>query len=221
MIVLSKRYWAAILVLVLLAGMPAWLHAGSAMFRDDCANPARLRLPSRIPGTGLGTEKPRRYEGGIFQWTDGLVETNVRVHRPSRFRIVRSFGPDEFYFDPKRFYVGNPFPNDVVTKRWLQVEGEELPYFTRYDPSEGAANLGSYMYIFDGRPIHDLFAESLASWVPQLVDGTHPVTLLLIDQSGDIEDIDAVMASSEAWLLDAWAYYASVCRPSDSPRPVQ
>ncbi len=215
MIVLSARYWALILGTALLAAVPAWLHAGSAMFSDDCANPAELLQTSRIPGTGEGRAGEHIDEQGIFQWTNGEVETKIHVNRPSRYRIVRSFGLAEFYFNPKRFFLGNPFPSDIVTERWAHAGDEKLPYFTRSDHSEGQAVVSAYMVIFDGRPIHGLFAESAASWFSQLFGGTRPVTLLLIDQGGNLEDHDAVVESSEAWLRDAWEYYASVCRPRE------
>lgn len=211
MIELSPRHWVVLTVLALAAALPSWLHVGGAMHRDDCANPAQLRLTSRIPGTSEGVEDEKKHEMGIFQWTNGTLHSDVPVDRAPKFRIVRSFEPAEFYFEPKRFLVGNPFPSDVVTPRTLRVGPDELPYFTRYDTSEGRAVVTSYLYVFDGRPIRNLFAASFDQAGAQLAEGTRPVTLFVTDRVGELGQEARMIASSEAWLADAWRYYASVC----------
>lgn len=213
MIQLSGRYTTPVLALLALAALPVWLHAASGVVRDDCAHPAALLAADRIAGTRPDPERRDSRAAHHVQWTEGSIAPRVPGRFDLSFRIIRSYDLSRFYGVPYWTFFHNAFPDDRRELRRVRADGYTLPIHWRYDDSEGVPRVIEYLYVLDGRPARHPFTASLRSALPQLLGGTRPVTLFVvygIARPG--EGAEPIERSADAWLVDAWRYYESVCK---------
>jgi hypothetical protein len=207
---LSTRWaWVASLLLALIA-FPAWLWAPNPG-GDDCASPMRLFAEHVAPESSEGRRTREKLD--VFQWIDGPAPSPPNATRPSRFRLVRSWESNRFYFEQSDFLYANPFPSDEIELRWATTGDGEIPYYVRHDNSEGLAAVSAYLILFGGRPVVHPFLESVADAGSQLTGGAKPTTLILFDGATPLDHKEEMLASAEAWLVEAWGHYRDVCSP--------
>jgi hypothetical protein len=129
-----------------------------------------------------------------------------------RFRVVRSLEPSEFYMRPVRYLESMPFPPEPKL-RWTEVGSHRLPvqFVTRYDPA--ATHLAAYMFVYDSRPVVHPFPVSLANAIPDLMNGTRPVTFFLIYGAAPDRRLPELEEKALEFMADAWSYYDRVCSP--------
>jgi len=206
----SRRFAAPTLALVVAAAIPVLWFAAAERRRDDCAHPERLFEADRIEGTARSRERTDAYEPHLVQWTDGAIAERDGTH-PVRFRIVRSYRPEDFYATPARYFHRYATPEDPTEIRWLEADGERLPVHHRIETSTAAPVLFQYVLIFGGRPVRHVFLSGVAAALSQLRHGTQPVTLLMTFGEDELSSIDAIRRISDAWLRAAWRHYREAC----------
>lgn len=213
MIEVSTRYLPAALALILLALVPVAIHSYAGRVHDDCAAPAALEDMDAVLGSFDVVQRQEKVRGSFLQWTQGRVEPAGFGVEPMEFRVVRSATPRRIYLGPTSL-LGKKIEPDEIGVRWIEVDGERLPIHTgtAYHHSKGALQVASWLYVYGGRPVASPFRAQLASALPQLFQGTTPLTIFLISGYGPRRRIDVVSGPSDEWLASAWRHYASVCR---------
>ncbi len=207
---LARRFVTPSLALFLVAGIPIWLHAATAWELDDCADPAALLEVQHVPSSRVVQERVDRYGRGRFQWTEGELVHGDHASDVLRFRIVRSFDAFAFYGPPLPYFFGNAFPEDRRELSQVDADGVQLPIHWRH--ASVGPSLHGYVFVMDGRPVVRPFDGGLASAGRQLLSGRRPITLFVVYGTFARSPAADVEARAEAWLVDAWRRYRSVCR---------
>jgi hypothetical protein len=221
MIPLSDRHALPVIVAMLLFAMPIGYHALSQPRVDDCASPARLLEPGLLPFSTRDHDPPRKR----LKWVGKGPWGALRVDRPwvvkPRWRIVRSYDLDRFYFTPPGFYYGF-FPEHTAETRWRRADGVALPIHVRVDDSEGLRNFGAYLYVFAGQPVRHPLAASLRHALRQIIGGALPLNMILVEGGFTFAHARENEKFLIDWMRSAWIEFDAVCgsreRASTAPR---
>lgn len=221
MIPLSDRHALPVIVAILLLAMPIVYHALWQPRVDDCASPARLLEPDLLPFSTRDPDPPPKQLRGVKKGPRGaLLVDRSWVVKP-RWRIVRSYDLDKFYFAPPGFFYSF-FPESTSETRWLRANGADLPIHVRVDESEGNRNFGAHLYVFAGQPVRRPLAASLRHALQQITGGALPLNVILVESGSTFAHARENEEFLIDWMRSAWIEFDAVCgsreRVSTSPR---
>jgi hypothetical protein len=211
-VIVAPRPLLPLLALLLVALVPVAYHAYGDANHDDCADPAGLLASYQIPGTQDDNERWDKHVNGWIQWTEGNLQVGRRSTDPLIFRIVRSFHGRRVYLSPTGFIPGKLEPDDNVVE-WLDVDGERVPIHVGsvFEHSRQAMMLVAYMFAYGNEPVAHPFRAQLASAIPEIFEGSRPVTLFIVSGFAPRERLKATEATAREWLAGAWRLYRSSC----------
>lgn len=212
MIEVSTRYLPAALAMILLAIVPVAVHSYGSINRDDCADPAALARMESMLGVFDVVQRPEKLRGTWLEWTMGRVQPSGFGVEPMEFRVVRSLRPRRIYLDPTSLLNEKVEPDEIGV-RWIDAGDVKLPIHTGtvFHYSKGAMQVASWLYVYRGRPVEAPFRQQLASALPQLFEGTTPLTIFLISGYAPRHRIELMTGPSDEWLVAAWHHYTSAC----------
>ena len=212
MIRLSRRHALATALLLAVAALPVWLRQAAGVMSDPCADPSALwRLPAY--GMQYWWLDNRQTNGELFPLALGgkLALLGPEVDA-LHFYVLRGDDPFEFYGFPDG-WVARPLPSDRISMKLVSVGPDVLPVHRRYDESFGTTRFSQYLLVQGVRPIsHPLSGGLEVAW-DQLVHGTQPVSLFVIQAIGDGARLEQLEAKAEEWLAEVWSDYREACRP--------
>jgi hypothetical protein len=207
---LSSRFAWAILVVVLMAGVPVAIHTLRLDDRDDCAHPELLN-PMIFSNVSDFEEPKGPAKPLTLSSVQGQVTTADSVP-PLRFSIIRTFGPAGIIAKPSESIV-----------HAMEIGRKELTWFVRGDSRipihwvsesrRAGIRFASYFFIYDAEPTAAPRTSVLTSAFPRLFTGARPLTLFAIGGEVRIKREKAAREAAEAWLLSAWDQYRSACLP--------
>jgi hypothetical protein len=213
MIPFARRFSLATAVCLAAAAVPVWLHAATGPTFDPCRDPGALaRLPAYAAKFDP-TEK-RQSDGRPYALAiQGELPTIEGGTGPLRFFVLRGAEPHHFLGRPESTFLSMPLPGDRTETHALAVGTDVLPVHRRYDDSLDVLRFSEYTLIQGTTPVRSALTGGLANALDQLVRGTEPVTMFLIQGFVRVGDDDAVEAVSDAWLTRAWSDYREACLP--------
>ena len=213
MIPLARRFSAVTAGLLAAAALPVWLHQATGATFDPCADASALE---RLPAFGPAPERlqtPRSDYEFFALSIGGEIAPPDSVAEPLRFSMVRSHDPFDFYGDPANRVTHTPFPDDRIETHALVVGSDVLPVQRRYDDSFGSTRFSQYLLVQGTRPVSHPFTGGLALALPQLVRGTQPATLFVVQGVGHEGNLSALEEKADAWLAQAWTDFRRACLP--------
>ena len=203
----STRYATALLVLVVLAVSPLALRTVRPTVDDDCGNPEQIADLGAIPGTREVEVHPRREERGFQVWTQG----SIAFKRGDGYRLkaaaLRSFEPIELYTRPPSFLMRH-FEAEKREVEVVDVDGAPVTIHTVYN---GSTRFASWAFVYDGRSVQNPVWEQVRTALPQVWNGTRPLTLLVVAGEVDPTRREAGRQRAVRWLTDAWRHHRRVC----------
>lgn len=204
---LSARWAPALTALLLLSLPPVWLHALAAPTRDDCAAPAAFFGAGRIGAVEVG---PAAAPGDLANAVEGRAHTAG----PGRLavRAIRTFDPVPLYVSPIAFGFDRSLYLGPTAVRRVAAGSEVLPVHWSTREGAGVARIEAWVFVHGGEPVRHPAASGLALALPQLLEGTRPVTLLIASAAGPLEALPALERATERWLADAWLELEAACR---------
>ena len=205
----STTYALPLLVLLLLAAIPIWLHVLRGDGPDDCADPQKLFDVAGIPRSRLTVE--RAHNQGFVQRSEGLAP-GPREATDIKFRIFRSYDRQDLILNPVRSlpdsYQIAMHPSEL---HWVDVGGERLPVYLQNVASMADMRVVAYFFVYRSRPLAHPFRAQLASALPSLLSGSPPLTLVSATTLGTRRDAQSLESAVLAWMGHAWEWYRSVC----------
>jgi hypothetical protein len=131
---------------------------------------------------------------------------------PLRFRVVRSDRP--FALFGNWFTTLDP-PMDAAELDTVELpfEGGSIPIQEVRESSAGATHIAAALFVYDERPVGSLLHAQLQGIGQQLLRGTLPITMYVVDGLAPAEREDLVETPAQAWLLEVWKQHRMVCGP--------
>jgi hypothetical protein len=207
---LSSRFAWAILVVVLIAGIPVATHTLRLDDRDDCAHPELLN-PIIFSNVSDFEEPKGPAKPLTLSSVHGKVAAADSVP-PLRFSIIRTFGPAGIIAKPSESIIRNM---EIGRKElnWFERGDSRVPIHWVSESQRNGIRFASYLFIYDLEPTASPRTSVLASAFPRLFTGGRPLTLFAIGGEVRRKDEESAREAAEAWLLSAWDQYRSACRP--------
>jgi len=206
----STRH-SGLLIGILLVGVAvsvSHLRFGSQI--DDCANPQQLYALDRIEGSLPRLEHWNLHDEQRIQVSEGMVPVPVEGADALTFRVRRNRDPKRLYRAPLRATPEIGYVTDFGVD-WLPSESGPVPIHTAYGHTDKAVQLSLYLFIYDGRPVENMFREQMLSAPRHVLTGGPPLTLVTISGSSLLNDFEQVDAFAKQWLVSAWEFYEEVC----------
>jgi len=181
-------------------------------FRDPCRNPAALQATSLIDGfRPLGERLEKRGPHDI-QWSEGEIPRVGRPSEPLHFQILRSYDARKLYEHTVRFASEKLEPEEhEILPRISQ--GEELPIHLVRDHTRSPSVILAYLFAYRGRPVAQPLLALLEDAPRQLLRGSAPLTLFLVEARAPHRRTAAAEEAAERWLVAAWRQYRMACGP--------
>ena len=209
MIRLSGRHAGGLIGILLLFAVPLLLTELRARRRDDCRDPARLFVTSAIEGSKPTGESMPSASKDVIQWSYGQLPNPQFPKSPLRFQIVRSY--DRAYLSMTQV-LGTPLDPEVHSLERVTANGIEVPIHVVIDNTRDPSRFAAWVYAHDGRPVENPLFAMLASAPSQLLRGSQPFTILMVDGILLGEDPAPIVESAKRWLVAAWEHFAQACR---------
>jgi len=210
MIPISGRHALPAIVALWLLAIPIGYHTLARPRVDDCADPARLRVPDFLPRSAGVNPDPDKARIEVIAWSDGGVLTDGPWKRKPRWRIVRVYDLAKFYFAPPGTFT-YVFPEDTVSVVIREANGVDLPIHVRVDDSGRILNVTAHLYVFGGRPVRRPFVASLENAIRQLAGGALPLTMILVEGDYKTEHAQENEEFLIDWIRSAWIELDGVC----------
>ena len=211
-IAVSQRFAPAVAALALLTSVPTVWHAFAAPVSDSCLDAraffeAESIAGGRVSGRDRGTGDPNG-----TRWLEGTIASGSARVGALRFRIYRTFEPVDLYGSSAVRGLDASFPSSEATVlEELDVDGVRLPVHWLSDRFGPNLRVRAHAFIHDGAPVAHPFTPGIAGALPQLLSGTRPVTLLLVQGVSGVEAGAEMERSIRAWLGAAWRHYRRSC----------
>lgn len=206
MTALSPRFAAAAAALFLAAAVPVWFHALSAPTYDDCRDPDRFFAATRLGGAQMEVAKHR---SRASRATEGRL--HARTRNAVRVRAFRTYEPSRLYASPMSFGFDSMSYLVPRETRWLETGDDILPVHWSSYEMEGIVHIEAYAYIQGGMPTWHPLQSGVALALPQLVEGTRPLTVLIVSGTGRPDEVPALEVAVEGWFVDAWRQLKVSC----------
>jgi hypothetical protein len=214
MTTLSTRYVVPLFALLVPALFAVWVYSFSGFGSDDCADPSGLSKTTWIEGLERAEQPHGQRQRWLFHDIGGTVATKDPNISSLEFRILRSFESERLYTDPVKFLSR---PGDFVisqsTLEWVGWQGGELPIYEITAEGRGISRIGAYMFLYDSRPVANPSLALLSAALQRIATGRRPLTLVTVSVRSAIPRRGAAKELAEKWLVSAWEYYRTVCRP--------
>jgi hypothetical protein len=215
----SSRYVPHLLVLLLLAAIPSYLHHTDRLDVDDCAHPEQL-LDSALapPADGADGADGRRLLG--FESSFGSGNWAVRPLASEKGEIetvvVRSFDPKVVYHWPE----GRILPGvRSQARRHEKLDGREgtslsvhRVFFPDDPPPNAQATLAGYHLVYESRPVSNPYLAQILSAPLQLVRGRRPMWLFFVYGRVPLAEREEGERVVSEWLKEAWVRYQAACQ---------
>lgn len=209
MTVLSSRHARWLVVLLGLCLVPVVAAELRPRRRDDCRNPDMLLATVLIPGSKPRATPPDRRPEGVIQWSEGEVANPLLPSRPLRFHIIRSF--DRAHTSPMGV-LEKPIDAESVATESVATHAGELPINVAIDHTRAPSRIVAWVFVFDGRAVASPFLSIVKSAPEQLLRGTLPLSLLVIEGVAPEGGAERVVTAARGWLGAAWEHVAVACR---------
>lgn len=195
--------------MLLLFAVPIVFTEFHARRRDDCRDPALLFVTSLIEGSKPTGESMPSAPNDVIQWSYGQLENPQLPKSPLRFQIVRSY--DRSYTSMTQV-LGTSIDPEVRVIDRVPAAGIEVPIHLVIDNTRKPSRFVAWVYAVDGRPVENPSFSMIANAPQQLVRGSLPVTILMVDGLLIGEDPAPVTETAQRWLVSAWEHFAKACR---------
>jgi len=205
----SGRYAKALIGVLLIFAVPILHTMFDARRRDDCRDPALLFVTSLIEGSKPTGESMPTSSDGVIQWSYGQLANPQYPKNPLRFQIVRSF--DRAFSSPTNV-LGETLDPEAHDVDRVPAPSGELPVHVAIDNTRNPSRFAAWVFLHDGRPTQNPFLSVLASAPRQLLGGSLPVTLLMVDGILIGEDPGPVTGVAKRWFVAAWEQFVKACR---------
>ena len=214
MTTLSTRYVVPLFALLVPALFAVWVYCFSGFRSDDCAAPFALSETTWIEGLERVKQPNEQHRRWLFQDIGGTVATKDPNISSLEFRILRSFESERLYTDPvKLLSRSSDFVISQPTLERIAWQGGELPIYEIAAEAPGISRIGAYMFLYDSRPVANPSLALLSAALPRIATGRRPLTLITVSVLSSKPFRGAAEELAEEWLVSAWEYYRSVCRP--------
>jgi hypothetical protein len=210
MIRISSRHALPAIIALWLLAIPIGYHTLARPRVDDCADPARLRVPDFLPLSAGVNPDPDKARIEVIAWSDGELLTDRPWKTKPRWRIVRVYDLAKFYFAPLGAFT-YVFPEDTVSVVVREANGVDLPIHVRVNDSGRFLNVTAHLYVFGGRPVRRPFVASLENAIRQLVGGALPLTMILVEGDSTTEHAQENEEFLIDWIRSAWIELDAVC----------
>jgi len=179
-------------------------------FRDACRNPAALQATSLIDGSRPLGERLEERGPRDIQWSEGEIPLARQPAQPLHFQILRSYDARKLYEHTVRFASVKLEPEEHEVLR-LTSKGVELPIHLVRDHTRSPSVVLAYLFAYRGRPVARPLLALLKDAPRQLLHGSAPLTLFLVEAKAPHRRTAAVEAVAEHWLVAAWHQYRTAC----------
>lgn len=212
---LSRRHIPHMVAITLLSLVPIGIHKQLDMRRDECADPFRL-----VPAT-MGTPERAQREHfmqkrlSAHQWKEGRLPHSdglPQIH----YAIVRSYEAKLLYYRLERRMLGRPA--DRVETVQVASGAVDLPVRVAHffpKPGSSAAQVASYLLVYDGQPVGDPYLSQLLGAPARLLTGSLPMTAFFASAVVSVGERKAVQQRQLEWLEESWREYRAICFPRD------
>jgi hypothetical protein len=213
----SSRYVPHLLVLLLLAAIPSYLHHTNRLDADDCERPDQL-LASDLAPPGRAAADARRLRGfdssfGTGNWAVGSLASEMGEIETV---VARAFDPKVVYHWPE----GRILPGVRAQARGREeVDGRGgtvLPvhriFFQDAAPPDARAILAGYLLVYESRPVSNPYLAQILSAPLQLVRGRRPMWLFFVHGRVPVAEREEGERVVREWLGEAWALYQAACQ---------
>ena len=103
------------------------------------------------------------------------------------------------------------FLAEVHSLERVPANGIEVPIHVVIDNTRDPSRFAAWVYAHDGRPVENPLFAMLASAPRQLLCGSQPFTILMVDGILLGEDPAPIVESAKRWLGAAWEHFAQAC----------
>jgi len=214
MTTLSTRYVVPLFALLVPALFAVWVYSSSAFRSDDGADPSALSETTWIAGLERAKQPYGERRHWLFHDIGGTVATKDPNISSLEFRILRSFESERLYVDPLMLLSRwGDFVISQPTLEWIGWQGGELPIYEITTEGRGVSRIGAYMFLYDSRPVASPPLALLSAGLQRIATGRRPLTLVTVSIRSAIPRRGAAKELAEKWLVSAWEYYRTVCRP--------
>jgi hypothetical protein len=210
-ITLSDRYAKWLVAIFLLFALPVLAVDLWPRRRDDCRNPDLLFVTSLIEGSKPLGESKRAFSRDVVQWSKGELVRASPLDPPIRFQIVRSFDTRALYTTPT-YLVEGTLDAELHEVEHVRTAAGPLPIHVAIDHTRSPSRFAAWAFVFDGRAVESPFLTILASAPRQLIGGSLPLTVLIVDGISLRHDVASATDTAKRWLASAWVQIATVCR---------
>ena len=207
---LSRRYALILIVLFLVTGVFVVRSAGVGKQLDSCRDPEALKWLDLVPGTQRTLEVTPRYTPRRTQWSAGVAGTKSYNDPQVKIRMVRDFSIFQLWLYPRLAVKERSIP-DVERLEWIDTGAGRLPVHLEYYLSGSRPRLIIYAYMYDLEPVVNPFAAAFRGSFRAVVEGSRPLTMLLVSGSIEHGRLPVLEASSSRWLVAAYERFRKVC----------
>jgi hypothetical protein len=224
----STRYLPHIVVLLVLAALPTWLHRTSSLDVEDCADLDALlsmdggEVVSAEALSEAALESKSLAQRKLFlsqasadgRWAEGIVPLG-EDDEALDFVLVRSFDAKLLYHWPAARLHWEGGKSLRIDRNELETV-DSLPvhrsYYDNLDARSRQHWVVAYLLVYDSRPISNPYLAQLLSAPVQLVRGRSPMWLFFVSGRVDASRRESAEQAARRWLVAAWEHYDSVCR---------
>lgn len=205
---LSGRYAAPVLLMLGLAFAPIAQHSVRGGQIEDCARPELLRDPATF-GDASGET---RHTGRIRPkpWNEGALRLAGARPIVLDWALLRSQRPVSLYLHLHSYAFSGTRPEEVSTD-WLEVDSEHLPIHLAYESWPSQRRFAVYLLVYRSEAVANPLSALLRSAVRDMIEGTPPMSILMISGTVSEADVDRALESARSWLIEAFHRHQAVC----------
>lgn len=204
----ALRFLPALSVCLVVGAAAVWTVALRDRRWDRCDDPAALANTLAIAGTDTAVPKPIGIKDGNFLWIHGKLQPGPIG--AFSYRVVRSDRPALLQTN----WVGTiDFPMDPgeISDERLSVDGLSVPIRIARSHFGQRTHVAATLSVYDRMPVASLLPQQLTTAPQQLVRGTLPLTLYVVDGFSLPGDEVQVEGPAREWLTAAWRRHREIC----------
>lgn len=199
-------------VVLAAASVPIWATEVTNRRWDDCRDPERLMDTSEIPGSIPGPPYTEAMLDRVFARSDGELSHHPAGGSKLLYWLVRSDDAFLIHSEPTR-PLKLPLDPDRVEVRRERFGDDTVPVHFAQEPVGAYLHIAAYVLVYDGRPIERLLPIQIETSLAQLLHGTRPITLYIVDGIAPKDRPETVTGPATTWLRSAWLRHRAVCGP--------
>ena len=209
MTALSDRYAGPAVGLLLVVLIPLGMTLFSPRRAENCQNPEALRATSQIPHSIPMGEKLESRSDDVVQWSEGTVDIPDRKGE-LYFQIVRSYDWRKHALNVLNLV--NP-KMEPESQQLIHAGGpeEKIPIHIGLDHTGAASEIVAYTFLDGATSVEAPFTHELLKAVDHLIEGSTPLTILVIAGDFPRHSIPDAQAEAVEWLVAASRYTKASC----------